>query len=570
MWKRKLVFLVAAWLITGCGRGKVTTPPASQQAPSTRPEAVAHFVIAVPAVPTGGLKGKYVSYATRSVTIGLTGSTTATRTIDVNSAQAAYTLAIKAFAGSNTFTVNLYDNIHGTGNLLSTAQVTTTLAVNAPNTVNVTTAGVPASIQLQMDNPAPFKGIAANYQLAVVAVDAGGSTIVGTYAQPINLTNSDTTGAVVLGSSLVTTSGSVMVTYNGANIGAVTLGATSSGVASGNITSATITPVLRVNGGVVTTLAGQAAAGLLDGTGTGARFAGPGGVVVDGSGNIYVADYNASAIRKVTAAGVVTTIGGDGTAGFADGIGTGALFNLPFGMSIGTAGNVFVADTVNNRIREITPADVISTIAGQTPIGTANGTGSQAQFYWPNGLVVDGTGDIYVADTSNNLIRLVTPGGVVTTFAGQTTPGTADGTGTNAQFKCPTGIAIDGTGNLYIADYSNNIIRRMTTAGVVTTFAGQTASGTTNGTVASAQFNGPIGMAIDSDGNIFIADTLNNMIRKISAAGVVTTLAGQVGSGSADGTGTTARFNCPNGITVDAAGVLYVGDYNNYVIRKIE
>ena len=327
--------------------------------------------------------------------------------------------------------------------------------------------------------------------------------------------------------------------------------------------------------GVVTTLAGSAnLAGSTDDTGSAARFNHPQSVSVDGSGNIYVADSSNNTIRKITAGGAVTTLAGSaGNPGRADGTGSAALFDYPSGVAVDGAGNVYVGDSLNNIIRNITPGGVVTTLAGSAVFaGSADGTGTAARFYGPQGVAVDGSGNVYVADYYNSTIRKITAAGVVTTLAGSAgNPGIADGPGTTAQFYNPPGVAVDGSGNVYVADYNISIIRKITAGGVVTTLAGSAGvKGSADGTGNAARFFFPSGVAVDGSGNVYIADSSNNTIRKITAAGVVTTLAGSAGkAGSTDGTGSTARFNQPNGVAVDGSGNVYVADSSNNTIRKI-
>src|SRR6266850_1767134 len=205
-------------------------------------------------------------------------------------------------------------------------------------------------------------------------------------------------------------------------------------------------------------------------------------------------------------------------------------------------------------------------------IGSRDGNGSAARFYRLNGIATDSAGNIYVADTRNHTIRMITPAGAVTTLAGSTAlAGSGDGTGSAARFNQPTGVATDGSGNVYVADYNNHTIRKITPARVVTTLAGLAGDrGGENGTGGAARFAYPIQVATDRDGNVYVVDSGNNTIRKVTPAGVVTTLAGSAGlSGSADGTGSGARFNNPRGVATDGNGNIYVTDFDNHTIRKI-
>ena len=319
---------------------------------------------------------------------------------------------------------------------------------------------------------------------------------------------------------------------------------------------------------VVSTFAGSGRAGSSDGTA--ARFDDPTGVAVDSKGNVYVADFHNHRIRKITPAGVVSTIAGSAE-GFADG--TAARFNYPTGVAVDSKkGDVHVADFGNHRIRKITKAGEVSTIAGSTE-GFADG--ASAQFDNPFSVAVGPKGNVYVADKDNHRIRKITPKGSdrweVETLAGSA-KGSEDGASASAQFDNPIGVAVDSKGNVYVADYSNHRIRKITPEEgdrwEVSTIAGST-EGFADGAGASAQFNNPVGVAVElSSGNVYVADKDNNRIRKITKTGMVSTLAGSSRAGFADGA--SAQFNAPNGVAVDSKGNIYVADLFNHRIRKIE
>ncbi len=347
----------------------------------------------------------------------------------------------------------------------------------------------------------------------------------------------------------------------------------------GNHTIRMVTPV--GTNWIVTTLAGSAHnPGSADGTGNAARLADPYGVAVDDAGNVYVADIFNDAIRKVTPVGtnwVVTTLAGVGVNyGSMDGAGNVALFKGPAGLTVDGGGNAYVADQVNHTIRKVTPAGEVLTLGGLAGFGgSTNGAGSDARFFVPQGVAVDGAGNLYVVERGNSTIRKVTPLGTnwaVTTLAGLAfSEGSADGIGSAARFAEPKGLAADSAGNVYVADSNNSTIRRVSPAGSVTTRAGSAGqNGSADGFATAARFNNPTGVAVDSATNIYVADTWNHTIRKVPPARVVTPLAGQAGrSGSADGIGTDARFNYPSGLAVDSAGNVYVADTYNNTIRKL-
>lgn len=320
----------------------------------------------------------------------------------------------------------------------------------------------------------------------------------------------------------------------------------------------------------VTSLAGAGTQGTVDATGAAASFNAPSGTCSDPSGNIYVADQANHTIRKITPAGVVTTIAGQATmSGTVDATGTAASFNLPYGVCRDAAGNLFVTDQSNHTIRKITPAGVVSTFAGQVGSpGSTDGTGTAASFNYPRGICIDGAGNMYVADFFNHKIRKITPAGVVTTIAGTGSSGNVDATGTSASFNRPSGICVDMAGNLYVADQLNHRIRKISTSAVVTTLAGST-SGFVDATGTSAKFNLPYGVCVDGAGIVYVADFNNQRIRKVTSAGVVTTFAGNGTASAVDGVGTSATFNGPIGPCTDIMGNIYLADQFNHKIRKI-
>jgi len=323
-----------------------------------------------------------------------------------------------------------------------------------------------------------------------------------------------------------------------------------------------------------TTLSGKNAnGGASEGTGR-ARGVDPKGVAVDADGNVYVANFHNQTISRMTLAGDATILAGQpGCIGSADGQGSGARFRYPQAVALDAAGEIYVADTGNNTIRRVSPSGVVTTLAGLARrVGSADGQGSAARFNYPCGVAVDSAGNIYVAELYNSTIRKVTPAGAVTTLAGQTGVfGCADGKGGAAKFDGPISITVDAADDVYVADFFNNAIRKVTATGVVTTLAGQRTyqTGSADGKGSGAQFYHPCGLTVDSTGNVYVADTENQTIRQVTPDGTVVTLAGLAGqTGNADGAGREARFNHPFSITTDPAGNLYVADLGNAAIRK--
>ncbi|MGI9087625.1 MAG: NHL repeat-containing protein [Chthoniobacterales bacterium] len=312
--------------------------------------------------------------------------------------------------------------------------------------------------------------------------------------------------------------------------------------------------------------------GAMDGIGSNATLNSPQGIATDGAGNVYIADTGNNTVRKILPDKTVTTLAGSpGMSGSTNGQGSVARFNLLQGVAAEAGGTVYVADTLNNTIRKISPTGLVTTFAGAPDTyGSADGTGATARFNYPIGLAVDGSSNVYVADSGNNTIRKITSAGVVTTLAGSAGhPGFADGSGPIAQFCSPRGVAVDSSGVVYVADACNATIRRISPAGQVTTLAGLAGSqGSADGNANAARFSDARGIAVDGVGNLYVADTGNSTVRRLSPSGTVTTLGGVAGvPGSADGVGNASKFNFPQGIAASGAGRIYLSDTNNHLVR---
>ena len=331
--------------------------------------------------------------------------------------------------------------------------------------------------------------------------------------------------------------------------------------------------------GVISTVAGDGTPGFGGdgGPAVAAQLRSPTGVAVDGAGNLYIADVNNHRIRKVDAAGAITTVAGDGTFGYSGdgGVAVAAQLNLPRGVAPDGAGNLYIADWVNGRIRKVDAAGVITTVAGGGPVGDG-GAAVAAQLYAPYGVAPDGAGNLYIADANNHRIRKVDAAGMITTVAGDGTPGFGGdgGPAVAAQLRSPTGVAVDGAGNLYIADSFNHRIRKVDAAGGISTVAGTGTwgFGGDGGAAEAAQLASPYGVTLDGAGNLYIADRSNNRIRKVDAAGMITTVAGDGmrGYGGDGGPATAAQLSGPIDVAVDGAGNLYIADYSNRRIRKVD
>ena len=335
-------------------------------------------------------------------------------------------------------------------------------------------------------------------------------------------------------------------------------------------------------GGVIETHAGTGNAGRggARAVATEAELNGPCGVAVDAAGNLYVADTGNHEVRRIDAAGTVTTIAGTGDPGYGGDGGPGARAQVayPTGVAVDPLGNVFVADMGNHRVRRIDGAGIISTVVGTGTIGYS-GDGkpaAQARIAYPGGVAADSSGNLYLADTGNQRVRKIDAAGTITTFAGTGESGYSGdgGSAARARIGDPVAITVDAAGKFYVADRLNRRVRRIDRAGVIKTLAGTGASsyGGDGGPGPRARFHGPAGVALDGLGNVYVADSGNHRVRKIDAAGIITTLAGTgaMGYGGDGGPAAQARLQRPSGVAADSAGNVYVADSGNHRIRRID
>ncbi len=328
----------------------------------------------------------------------------------------------------------------------------------------------------------------------------------------------------------------------------------------------TVIPIPVKVDSLVSTIAGNGIPGYLDGIDTAAEFYSEDGLTIDNQGNIFIADLNR--IRKITPSGLVSTSAGTGQAGYINGT-INAEFDYAYDLKTDMAGDIYVADNRNNVIRKISPTSLVSTFAGNGNWGYVDGTSSNAEFHNPAGMTIDAAGNIFLADLDNFRIRKISTTGKVSTIAGSGIEGFLDGDASVAQFDQPSSVAVDVDGNIYVADLLNNRIRKISATGVVSTLAGNGIAGYADGPGNNAEFNGPFSIVIDRQENIYVADTGNNRIRKITSTGFVSTIAGNGVAGYADGALLLASFNFPIAVALDSKENLYVADYANFRIRKI-
>ena len=522
---------------------------------------------------TGAISGGSVSGALSGDTVTLnTSSATATFASKNASSNVTVTVTGLTLSGARAADYTISSTVTTTANI--TAATLTVTGITAAdkvydgttaatlNTSGAALVGVFSGDTVTLSTSGATGTFASRNVGAGITVSVAGLTVSGTAVTAGDyLLTQPTAPANITPLPITVTAASATKVYDGTDSSMATPTITSGGVVS--------------DSAVVTTLAGSAGqAASNNGTGNAARLDGPQGVAVDSAGNVYVGDsYNAE-IRKITPSGVVSTLAGAaGQQGSSDGTGSAASFNFPDGVAVDSEGNVYVAEVDVHEIRKITPSGVVTTLAGSAgQVGSSDGTGSAARFDCPEGVAVDSEGNVYVADVWNQEIRKISPFGVVTTLAGSAgQQGSTDGTGSAARFYLPQGVAVDSAGNVYVAEYGNDDIREITPSGAVSTLAGFAGeAGSSDGTGSDARFDGPQKVALDGAGNVYVADYDNDEIREISPSGVVTTLAGSAGqAGSSDGTGSAARFSGPCGVALDSDGNLYVADTWNDEIRKI-
>jgi sugar lactone lactonase YvrE len=305
----------------------------------------------------------------------------------------------------------------------------------------------------------------------------------------------------------------------------------------------------------------------------------PYGVAVDNSGNIYIADTFNHRVRKVNASGIITTVAGNGTAGYSGdgGAATAAKLNEPFRVAVDSSGNIYIADTYNYRVRKVNTSGIITTVAGNGTAGYSGdgGVATAANISYPVGITVDSSGNIYITDLDNYRVRKINTSGIITTVAGNGTAGYSGdgGAATAAKLNRSFGVTIDNSGNIYIADTYNYRIRKVNTSGIITTVAGNGTAGYSGdgGAATAAKLNYPREIGLDSSGNIYIADQGNNRVRKVNTSGIITTVAGNGTAGySGDGgAATSASLRTPTGVAIDSTGNVFIADYGNNRIRKL-
>ena len=334
--------------------------------------------------------------------------------------------------------------------------------------------------------------------------------------------------------------------------------------------------------GIISTVAGDGTYGFSGdgGPATSASVSEPVGVFVDGLSNIYIAEEDSHRIRKVDTSGIISTVAGNGTRGFSGdgGPATSASLSSPQSVFVDGLGNIYIVDAGNYRIRKVDTSGIISTVPLDGLVGFSGdgGPATDAKLFTPRGVFVDGSGNIYIADMNNGRIRKVDTSGIISTVAGNGTFGFSGdgGPATDASLFNPLGVSVDGSGNIYIADMNNGRIRKVDTSGIISTVAGNGTFGFSGdgGPATDASLFNPLGVSVDGSGVIYIADTNNHRIRKVDAAGIISTVAGngELGFSGDGGPATSGSLFNPLGVSVDGSGVIYIVDWFNHLIRKVD
>jgi sugar lactone lactonase YvrE len=587
---RAAAFAALGSVATACGGGGSSGPnPVATTAPIVGSSITTHgnAVLVIPnrtppAASSNRRVPKFVSPSTVSVGISVNGAAAVYSDVSVNSPLCTAgsngrvcTVPFTAPVGSDTVSVKLYDGAAGAGTLLGTGTATATAAAGASFSVTIPVnpiASYVSNVAIVWSGTNYFAvGTPNSFTATFTFLDPDGNTILPatspSLSSPLTITSNDA-HVTVTPTTLTSPSQTVTATYDGSPaLGQLVTIAVDAGTRE--LTDISTAPEFNY---VVSTLAGTGQSGAGDGPGTSATFNSPYGLAVDATGNVYVADTGNEKIRKITPAGVVSTFAGSGGTGAADGAAATATFNTPFGVAVSSSGIVYVADNANNKIRAITQAGVVSTFAGTGAVGSTDGPAATATFNGPRGIITDASGNVYVSDIGNSngyKIRMISAAGVVSTIAGTGAQGAMNGPAAGATFYGPSSVTLDRNGNLYIADTENNLIREIS-GGIVSTFAGTGATTpVVNGPGASATFFHPDGTAIDNTGDILVADASNNLIRLITSSGYVSTVAGNGAAAETNGTGTGAAFNGPIGVAIDGSGNIYVADLQGNTIRKI-
>ncbi len=618
--------LLAALIVAGCAGARTSAPPtlggtAASAAGKTSTTATLRVVIpkATTAAASSSRAPKYISPATQSIAVSFTPAGGGTPlTFDQNLTTAANPNCTASLtsslicqvsfalpAGSYTASFTTYDGLLSgttpTGNVLSANQtMPVTLALGQANAIDVTLYGVPASIvfvpqsspRLTVDGTGAYTLTSCfpSENMTVLALDADGNVIVGPGAPSATLTSQSS--AVTVGSTTPASPNVFPLVRNLAYPGPYAHARRPRGLSTPIAFLAALVPDESTNAppitasfsvaftttgddncGSIDAFAGSpsSTSGFIDNVAAGAaEFAQPAGVAIGPSDVVYVADTNNNRIRQIES-DTVSTYAGNGTAGAQNQVGgpfTGASFNGPDGIVVAPSGTVYVAESGNNDIRAITGS--VTTYANASgAAGYADGSASSALFRAPSGLALDTAGNLYVADTGNSAIRMITPGGTVSTIGG--TGGVAgyrDGPAASSLFDMPTGVAVDASGAVYVADTQNHRIRKIAN-GTVTTLAGTGVPGYADGAGATAQFASPAGIAIGPNDTLYVSEALGNRIRVVNGNGYTTILAGSTSGsgGSSNQPNLAATFNEPVSIAFDSLGVMYIADELNNQIR---